>query len=163
MKARRSEINSLVSLLLYSFRNGKNLPFTIPTKTCPDLNPSKHLRKKSCRKRHSEIVVSSYDPKEKKYRLLYYGMHTSKNVYKFDQEEEIVSQIIKKSITKKIYNHKALLEVKKLKKLVKVADDEQKLKFRSFRISEKQDKSLIAKAKNRGLEVSDYIRMKLFT
>jgi len=162
LKARRSEIDSLINLLLYSFREGKNLPFTIPTKTCPDLKPSKHLKIKSCRKRHSEIVVESYIPEEKKYRLLYYGMHTSKDVYKFDQEQEVVKQIIKKSMVKKKFNHRTLLEVRTLKKLLKKNDDKRTLGI-YIRVSVKEKKSIVFKAKNRNQEISDYIRMKLFS
>lgn len=150
-------------MLLYSFKNGKNLPFTIPTKTCPDLRPSKNLKGKKCKKRHSEIVVESYLIEEKKYRLLYYGMHTSNDVYKFDQEQEIVKQIIKKSMFKKKYNHRALLEVRIIKKLIDETNADKKPIWRTFRITEKQNLSLIAKAKKRNLEISDYIRMKLFS
>lgn len=162
MKARRSEIDSLINLLLHSFRNGKNLPFIIPTKTCPDLKPSKNLKRKYCRKKHSEIIVDSYMPEEKKYRLLYYGMHTSKNVYKFDQEEDVVKQIIKKSMLKQKIRGRALLEVRTLKKLLKKNDDKRTLGV-YIRVSVKEKKSILFKAQNRGLEVSDYIRMKLFS
>lgn len=101
-------------------------------------------------------------PEEKKYRLLYYGMHTSKNVYKFDQEEDVVKQIIKKSMLKQKIRGRALLEVRTLKKLLKKNDDKRTLGV-YIRVSVKEKKSILFKAQNRGLEVSDYIRMKLFS
>lgn len=161
MKARKSEIDSLIDLLLYSFKNNTNLPFKIPTMTCPDLKPSKNLKRKYCRKRHSEIVVQSYLPEEKKYRLLYYGMHTTKDVYMFDQEEQIVKQIIKKSLLKEKYGGKKLLEIRSIKKLL----GKRLIKYNKvirIRISQKQYNSLVSKVGNRNLGISDYVRLKLF-
>lgn len=162
LKQRKTEIDSLINLLLYSFRNGNNLPFTIPTKTCPDLKPSKKEKRKPCRKRHSEIIVESYLPEEKKYRLLYYGMHSSKDVFTFDQNEDMVKIIIRKSIMRKKYGGKTLLEVRNVKKLL-MKKDIVRTKLITFRVSEKEKKSIIAKAEKRNLEISDYIRMKLFS
>ncbi len=162
MKARRSEIDSVINMLLYSFRNGNNIPFMIPTQTCPDLKPSKIGNRKSCKKHHSEIVVESYVPEEKNYRLLYYGMHTVKGVYTFDQSPEMVKQIIKKSLLKKKYAGKTLLEIRNVKKLLKKIDID-RTKLIAFRVSDKEKKSIIAKAEKRNLEISDYIRMKLFS
>lgn len=165
MKIRRSEIESLVNLLLYSFKNGNNLPFVIPTKTCPDLKPSKNLKMKRCNKKHSEIVVKSYLPDGKKYRLLYHGMHTTgRDVYTFDQEEEILKQIIIKSMKKKKYGGKTLLEVRKIKKMLyQNSKNNSDKRIRSFtmRLTDKEMKSIESKAQNRGLELSDYGRMKL--
>lgn len=162
MKARRSEIESLINLLLYSFRNGKNLPFTIPTKTCPDLKPSKNQKRKPCRKKHSEIVVQSYLPEENRYRCIYYGMHDSKNTDQFDQEESIIKMIIKRSLKKKKYGGKTLLEIRKIKTIVS-KNDVERTKLIAFRVSEKEWKSIDAKSRKRSLEKSDYIRMKLFS
>lgn len=162
MKARRTEIDSLINLLLYSFRNGDNLPFVIPTKTCPDLKPSKKLKKRKCKKRHSEIVVQAYLPTEKMYRCLYYSMHEPKNIDQFDQQEEIVKSILKRSLTKKKYGGRTLLEVRRLKKILDKNQPERHKKI-TFRVSIKEWKSIHSKADNRGLEISDYIRMKLFS
>ena len=162
MKARRSEIDSMINLLLYSFRNGKNLPFTIPTKSCPDLKPSKKEKRKSCKKRPSEIVIESYLSEEKKFHLKYYGMHTAKDVYEFDQDQLLVKQMIKNSLKKKKYGGKTLLEIRNVKKLLKKIDTD-RIKQINFRLSEKEKKSIIAKAEKRNLEISDYIRMKLFS
>ena len=147
---------------MYSFRNGKNLPFTIPTKTCPDLKPSKNYKRKPCRKKHSEIVVQSYLPEKNLYSCIYYGMHDSKNTDQFDQEESIIKMIIKRSLKKKKYGGKTLLEIRKIKTIVS-KNDVERTKLIAFRVSEKEWKSIDAKARKRSLEKSDYIRMKLFS
>ncbi len=161
MKARRSEIDSVVKLLLYSFRNDHNLPFVIPTKTCPDLKPSRKEKRRACRKKHSEIVVEKFLPETKQYRCLYYGMHTTDKPDVFDQEEDIVKMMIKRSLKKKKYGGKTLLEIRKLKKLLKKTEVNRTLGI-FIRVSVKEKKSIVDKAKNRDLETSDYIRMKLF-
>ena len=152
----------MVNLLLYSFRNGHNLPFKIPTKTCPDLRPSKKEKKRACRKKHSEIVVEKYLPEKKQYRCLFYGMHSTAKPDQFDQEESLVKMIIKRSMKKKKYGGKTLLEIRKLKKLLKKTEVNRILGI-YIRVSVKEKKSIADRAKNSDLEISDYIRMKLFT
>jgi len=89
-------------------------------------------------------------------------MHTAKDVYNFDQEIGIVKQIIKKSLLKKKYGGKTLLEIRNLKKMLR-KNDLERTKLIAFRVSEKEKKSIIAKSEKRDLEISDYIRMKLFS
>jgi len=162
LKVRRSQIDSIINLLLYSFKQKKNLPFTVPTKTCPDLQPSKKIKRKSCKKRHSEIVIQSYNEEEKTFHLLYYGIHDPKIVAEFDQDEQLVKSLIKKSLQKKKFGGKTLLEIRKLKMILKNTDIERKL-WMTFRLSSKEKKMLQSKAKTRELAVSDFIRMKLFS
>jgi len=162
LKVRRSQIESIINLLLYSFKHDKNLPFTIPTKTCPDLQPSKNFKSKKCKKRHSEIIIQSYNEEIEKFHLLYYGVHNPKIVAEFDQEEQLVKSLIKKSLQKKKFAGKTLLEIRSLKKILKKTDIERKL-WLTFRLSPKEKKMLQSKAKTRELAVSDFIRMKLFS
>jgi len=89
-------------------------------------------------------------------------MHTSKDVYKFDQEELVVKNIIKQSLLKKKYAGRTMLEIRVLKKLVK-KNEIVRTKQINVRFSDKEKKSIVAKANKRDQAVSDYIRMKLFS
>lgn len=93
---------------------------------------------------------------------MYYGVHNQKIVAEFDQEEQLVKSLIKKSLHKKKFAGKTLLEIRSLKKILKNTDIERKL-WLTFRLSPKEKKMLQSKAKTRELAVSDFIRMKLFS
>jgi len=162
LKARRSEVDSLIRLLILSFKNGTNLPFTIPTRTCPDLKPSKKIKKKKCKKRHSEVIVQSYNKDQNTFHLLYYGMHNSKIVYEYDQDEEILFSMIKKSNKKMKIRGKPLIQVSFLKKILKITKIRRHKNIR-VRVSDDEYLSIVSKSKRRNLDLSDYIRMKLFT
>lgn len=117
---------------------------------------------KPCKKRHSEIVIQSYNDENETFHLLYYGVHSPKIVAEFDQEEQLVKSLIKKSLHKKKFAGKTLLEIKNLKKILENTNVDRKL-WKSFRLSEKEMKMLQSKAKTRQLELPDFIRMKLFS
>lgn len=106
--------------------------------------------------------MESYIPEKKMYLCLYYGMHDARNVNKFEQSEEIVKSILKRSMTKKRYGGKPLLQVRKLKKTLNKNQTDRD-EVITVRVSMKEKNSLKSKAKNRGLELSDYVRMKLFS
>jgi len=162
LKARRSEVESLVRLLILSFKNGTNLPFTIPTRTCPDLQPSKKIKKKKCKKRHSEVIVQSYNKDQNKFHLLYYGMHDPKIVYEYDQEENTLFSMIKKGIKKKKIRRKSLIEVRVLKKILKTTKIRRHNRIQ-VRFSDKEYSIIVSKSKRRNLDFSEYIRMELFS
>ncbi len=162
MKARRSEVDGIVNLLIQSFKEGANLPFTIPTKTCPDLHPSKKFKKKKCRKRHSEIVVGHYIEEGNKYHLFYFGMHTKKIIYEYDQEQDVLISMIKKSLQKKKIGGKTLLEIRKLKKILKTSKINRNKRV-TVRFTEKEFLGIQSKARIRNLEITVYMRMKLFS
>jgi len=117
---------------------------------------------KPCKKRHSEIVVQSYNEEKETFHLLYFGVHDPKIVAEFDQDEQLVKLLIKKSLQKKKFAGKTLLEIKNLKKILEKTSIDRKL-WKSFRLSEKEMKMLQSKAKTRQLELPDFIRMKLFS
>lgn len=162
MKQRRSEIDSLVRLLILTFKNGANLPFVIPTKTCPDLQPSKKIMIKKCKKRHSEIIVQSYINEQNKFHLLYYGMHSPKIVYEYDQDEELLFSMIKKSLKKKKIRGKTLIEVRNLKKILKTTKIRRHNRIQ-IRFSDQEYAIIQSKSKRRNLDFSEYIRMELFS
>ena len=162
MKVRRSEVESLVKLLILSFKNGINLPFTIPTRTCPDLRPSKKIKKKKCKRRHSEIVVQSYIKDQNRFHLLYYGMHDPEIVYQFDQEEVTLFRMIKKSMKKKKIRGKTLIEVRALKKILKTTKIRRHKRIQ-VRFSEEEYSIIQAKSQRRNLDFSDYIRTELLS
>ncbi len=162
MKQRRSEIDSLIRLLIVSFKNKSNLPFTIPTKTCPDLQPSKKIDKKKCKKMHSEIIVQSYNKEQNKFHLMYYGMHSSKIVYEYDQDEGVLFSMIKKSLKKKKIRGKTLIEIRNLKKILKTTKIHRHNRIQ-IRFSDEEYSIIQSKSKRRNLDFSEYIRMELFS
>ena len=162
MKERRSQVDSLVKLLIISFKNGKNLPFLIPTKTCPDLKPSKKIKRKKCSNRHSEIVVESYNHEENKFHLLYYGMHLPNIMYEYDQNEDVLTTMIKKSLKKKKIGGKTLIEVRDLKKIVDITKINRPNRI-DVRYSDIEYSIIQLKAKRRNLDYSDFIRTELFS
>lgn len=89
-------------------------------------------------------------------------MHNPKVVGEFDHDEDLVKTMLKKSIHRRKFGTKRILEIRTLKKLIKNTDIE-RTSWMSFRLSKKEKKMLQSKAKTRELEVSDYVRMKLFT
>jgi len=162
LKVRRSQIDSLIKLLILSFKNGKNIPFTIPTKTCTDLKPSKNIKMKKCTKRHSEIVVQSYNQEQNTFHLLYYGMHSPEIVYQYDQNEIVLLEMIKKSLKKKKIRGKTLIEVSDLKKILEVTKIIRRNRIQ-VRYSDIEYGMIQQRAKRRNLDYSDYIRTELFS
>lgn len=162
MKTRRSEADSLIKLLIVSFKNNSNLPFTIPTMRCPDLPRSKKIKKKKCKKKHSEIVVESYNKEQNTFHLLYYGIHSPKVQFQHDQDEHVLFSMIKKSLTKRKYGLKTLIQVKDLKKILKTTKITRHNRIQ-VRFSDTEYLNIQSKSKRRNLDMSEYIRMELFS
>ena len=89
MKQRISEIDSLIDLLIYSFKHGKNLPFLIKTKNCPS-------KKKYCKRHHGEIIITEYKKDANKFHCDYFGVHERKVIFEFDQSEVVLKKIFNK-------------------------------------------------------------------
>ena len=158
VKERKSEIDSLVDLLIYSFKQGKNIPFTIKTKNCP-------TKKKYCRRHHGEILVTNYKSDTNKFHCDYYGVHERKIIFEFDQSEDVLKKIIKKYLRLRtkddsIKNNEPFLLVRDLKKIVGKID---RPIVQRFRVNDKERERLLADAKKKGISVGDFIRLKLFS
>jgi hypothetical protein len=158
VKHRISQIDSLVDLLIYSFKHGKNLPFTIKTKNCPN-------KKKYCKRHHGEILVTEYKKDTNKFHCDYYGVHERKVIFQFDQSEEILKKIIKKYLRVRTkQNHsksdEPFLLIRDLKKIVGKID---RPIVQRFRVNSKERERLLADAKKKDVSVGDFIRLKLFS
>jgi hypothetical protein len=157
MKQRITEIDSLVDLLVYSFKHGKNLPFLIKTKNCP-------TRKKYCKRHHGEIVVTEYKKDTNKFHCDYYGVHERKVIFQFDQSEDVLKKIFKKYLrvqTKKNREkNEPLMLVRDIKKIVGKID---RPIVQRFRVNKKEREKLLADAKKKDVSVGDFIRLKLFS
>ena len=157
VKNRRSEKNGLLELLLSSFKRSKNLPYPIRTNLCPK-------SKKNCKRHHGEIVVESYDSDLKLFHCVYYGVHAPKKIYETDQTEELVRNMIKKSLTKLYHDNKPLVTVREIKKILDIErKNAGKMTGFACRCTVEQKEILRSIAKGKGLELSDYIIMKLFS
>jgi len=158
VKHRISQIDSLVDLLIYSFKHGKNLPFIIKTKNCP-------TRKKYCRRHHGEILVTEYKKDTNKFHCDYYGLHERNVIFEFDQSEEILKKIIKKylRVRTKVDSKKSnepFLLIREIKKIVGKID---RPIVQRFRVNKKERERLLADAKKKDVSVGDFIRLKLFS
>ena len=156
MKARKSQIQDLIELLISSFKRSKNLPYPIRTNLCPK-------SKKNCTRHHGEIVVESYDSNTKLFHCIYYGVHIAKKIYETDQTEDLIRNMIKKSLTKLYHGKKPMVTVKELKKFLysmrKTTDNSPM----TFRCSYEVKEIIRSNAKNLGLDVSEYIISKLLS
>lgn len=156
MKARRSEIDGLIELLINSFKRSKNLPYTIKTNLCPKYN-------KYCKRHHGEIVVTSFNSELNKFHCIYYGVHVVKSVLEYDQSEEVLRKMIKKSVTTK-RRKRNLVSVKELKKTIKSGEKPSKETCITLRCTEEQKEIIRSDAKKNGFsEISDYIKLKLLS
>ena len=117
---------------------------------------------KRCKRRHSEIIVQSYNKEENTFHLLYYGMHLPKVVFESDVNDDIVYDTIKKSMNASKWGTKKLLEVRVIKKILKTTKIKRS-KWLHVRITGNELMKLQSKANTRNLEVSDYIRLILFS
>jgi len=157
VKQRITEIDSLVDLLVYSFKHGKNLPFLIKTKNCP-------TRKKYCKRHHGEIVVTEYKKDTNKFHCDYYGVHERKVIFQFDQSEDVLKKIFKKYLrvqTKKNREkNEPLMLVRDIKKIVGKID---RPIVQRFRVNKKERERLLTDAKKKDVSVGDFIRLKLFS
>lgn len=122
---------------------------------CPD----KRKLNKKCKKRHSEIVVESYNKKNNTFHLLYYGMHISKVQFEYDQDEDTLFSMIKKKVIQRKYAGKTLISLKKLKKILDVTKIIRQKRI-TVRYSDNEYSSITSKAKRRNLDKSEYVRMK---
>lgn len=151
-----SEIDGLLELLINSFKRSKNLPYTIKTNMCPKYN-------KYCKRHHGEIVVTSYNSELNKFHCIVYGVHVPKSVLEYDQTEDVLRKMIKKSVTT-MRRNKSLVLVKELKKIIRSGE---KLKNNikiTFRCTEEQKEIIRSDAKKNGFsEISDYIKLKLLS
>jgi len=145
-------VDSLIELLIYSFTQGKNLPFELRTKLCPD-------KKRSCKKRHGDIVVENFNKEDQSFFCSYYSVHQKKSVYSHQLSKLILKSTIKK-IMKKRNSKFLLLKVKDLEKFV--GKIERPIN-QHFRVSNEEKKILESKAKKKAISVSDYIRLELFS
>ena len=155
MKKRQSQVEQLIDLLVQDFRKGLHLPYDVVTKSCPS-------KTKNCKERHGDIVITSYNKETGTFHNLYHGVHESTPPHEFDQTENIVKDIIKRNTKKTTTGKKPFLTVKDLKKLV----DQRRInknKIRSIRFTGYEDEKIAMIAKERGMEVSDFIRMRLFS
>ena len=157
MKQRITEIDSLIDLLIYSFKHGKNLPFLIKTKNCP-------TRKKYCKRHHGEIVVTEYKKDTNKFHCDYYGVHERKVIFQFDQSEDVLKKIFKKYLRVQTKNNREknepLMLVRDIKKIVGKID---RPIVQRFRVNKKEREKLLADAKKKDVSVGDFIRLKLFS
>ncbi len=157
MKQRITEIDSLVDLLVYSFKHGKNLPFLIKTKNCP-------TRKKYCKRHHGEIVVTEYKKDTNKFHCDYYGVHERKVIFQFDQSEDVLKKIFIKFLRVQTKNNREknepLMLVRDIKKIVGKID---RPIVQRFRVNKKEREKLLADAKKKDVSVGDFIRLKLFS
>lgn len=158
MKSRRSQVDSIIKLLILSFKNNKNLPFVIPTMICPD----ERKTNKKCRKKHSEIVVDRYNKNDNTFHLLYYGTHVSSVQFEYDQDEDTVFSMIRKKVINRKYAGKKLIQLKNLKKILKTTKIIRNKRIQ-VRFSDAEYSSIISKSKRRNLDKSEYIRMELFS
>ena len=155
MKKRQSQVDQLINLLVEDFRKGLHLPFDAVSHRCPD-------KKKKCKKRHAVKVIISYNKENDTFHILDYAMHSSIPMFENDYSENIVKEIIKRRTKETTTGKKPHLSVKDLKKLI----DEKRInkaKFRSFRYTVYEDEKLATAAKERNMELSDFIRMRLFS
>ncbi len=155
--ANKRHLEDYIDLLLESFKKNKNLPYKIKSgKSCPD-------KKKNCRKKHGEIIVSEYDRKQKKFHVFHYAIHNPKPVFDWWQDELKLKEMILKQNQKVSYGKKPLMRLLDIKKVL----DKNEKRYRSERIEIRatpEEKELLRKiAKKNDTRLTDYIREKLFS
>ncbi len=157
MKQRISEIDSLIDLLIYSFKHGKNLPFLIKTKNCPS-------KKKYCKRHHGEIIITEYKKDANKFHCDYFGVHERKVIFEFDQSEVVLKKIFNKYLRLQTKTNREknepLMLVRDIKKIVGKIN---RPIVQRFRVNKKERERLLADAKKKGVSVGDFIRLKLFS
>jgi len=89
-------------------------------------------------------------------------MHSPKIVYEYDQDEELLFSMIKKSLKKKKIRGKTLIEVRNLKKILKTTKIRRHNRIQ-IRFSDQEYAIIQSKSKRRNLDFSEYIRMELFS
>lgn len=152
----KRHLEDYIDLLLESFRRNKNLPYKIKSgKSCPS-------KKKNCRKKHGEIVVKSYDRKEKKFHVFHYAIHNPKPVFDWWQDEIKLRQMILKQNKKLSYGKKPLMRLLDIKRTLDKNANRYKSKRIYLRVTEEEKELLIKDAKKRDLKIADLIREKLF-
>jgi len=155
MKKRQSQVDLLIDLLLTDFRNGVHLPFDVIRQICPDKN-------KKCKMNHADAVIKSYNKETDKFHVEYYKPHSSISYSDNSNIEEGTIKRVIKSMAEQTYTgSKPFLAVKDLKKLVDTRKIN-RVKSRSVRLTPDEDEMLKRLAKERGMEVCDMIRSKLF-
>jgi hypothetical protein len=88
-------------------------------------------------------------------------MHDPKVAFEYDQEQETLRSLIKKSMVKENFAGR-LLPVRTLMKIIDKTEIEI-TEWQNFRLSVKQKKMLKSWANAKEIEVSEYIRMVLFS
>jgi len=152
----KRHLEDYIDLLLESFRRNRNLPYKIKSgKSCPS-------KKKNCRKKHGEIVVKSYDRKEKKFHVFHYAIHNPKPVFDWWQDEIKLRQMILKQNKKLSYGKKPLMRLLDIKRTLDKNANRYKSKRIYLRVTEEEKELLIKDAKKRDLKIADLIREKLF-
>lgn len=153
--ANKRHLEDYIDILIESFKRNKNLPYKIKTgSACPS-------NKKNCRKKHGEIIVKSYDRKEKKFHVFHYTIHDPKPVFDWWQTEEKIKEMILKQNTKTSYGKKPLMRLLDIKKTL-----DRNLSYRSkvirVRVTPEEQESLREKSKKKDMNMSDFIRNELF-
>jgi len=118
-------------------------------------------RKKSCSKHHGEVAVTSYDKKQKKYHLKYYGVHEKGVHFQYDQKKDFVVELIYKCVlsTKQLITTELLLKKGKLD----LKKSFYRTKFLGLRFSDSEYETLLSKASKKNLSVYKFCRSKLLT
>lgn len=154
MRNRVSHTNELIDLLIKSLKNNENLPFKIKTAKCPHNNSK-------CKKKHGEIVVTEFN-KKRMFHCKFYSVHESDMVYEDDLDEEIVRNLISKSLKRKKHARKPLFTLKELEKVVDKSNIYRTEIF-CIRCTKHEKKNLTKRAKNQKKDVSDLARELLFS
>lgn len=153
----KRHLEDYIDLLIESFKRNKNLPYTIKSgSSCPS-------KKKNCRKKHGEIVIKSYDRKEKKFHVFHYTIHEPKPVFDWWQDEIKIKEMILKQNKKLSYGKKPLMRLSDIKKILDKNEKRYRNKYIIARITSEEKELLVVNAKKKGMKISDYIREKLLS
>lgn len=137
----------LIDSFIERFKNNRLLPIIIHTVKCPS-------RKKTCRKRHGDIVLTRFDRTTGKFMVRFYATHKPELILETEQPPENIKTNIKKAIKKRLYDRKKLIRIM-----------QQNIEFTNWlhlRITNDERIRLQNEATYAKLSISAYGRKKLF-
>jgi len=135
-----------IDLFLETLQDPKKLPFKIVRNMCPE-------RKKHCRKRHGEIIIKSYNPETKKFRLLYYAIHQTGIKYDYEQSHDTVKKFLLDSIKR---NRLKLKLIRQILERGKTFRDN----YIGLRFTNTESKIIKQNAKKKNMKVYTYLRFR---
>jgi len=99
--------DEIIEMFIERLKNPKLLPIMIRTAKCPNRN-------NSCKKKHGEIKIESFDKKKEVFVTSFYGIHDNNIVFQSEQTADHIRNNIKNAISKKLYDKQKLMNMMEL-------------------------------------------------